>query len=47
MNETLRMTVNVAAIIRFIPRESPGALVNGNYIPKGVGGLLLGITAIS
>jgi hypothetical protein len=35
MNETLRMTVNVAAII---PRESPGATVDGNYIPKGVGG---------
>ena len=33
MNETLRMTVNVAAII---PRESLGAIVYGNYIPKGV-----------
>jgi cytochrome P450 len=33
MNETLRMTVNVAAII---PRESPGATVDGKYIPKGV-----------
>jgi cytochrome P450 len=33
MNETLRMTVNVAAII---PRESPGATVDKNYIPKGV-----------
>lgn len=33
MNETLRMTVNVAAII---PRESPGAIVDGNYVPKGV-----------
>lgn len=35
MNETLRMTVNVAAVI---PRESPGAVVDGNYIPKGVCG---------
>lgn len=33
MMETLRMTVNVAAII---PRESPGASVDGKYIPKGV-----------
>jgi cytochrome P450 len=33
MNETLRMTVNVQAII---PRESPGAVVDGTYIPKGV-----------
>lgn len=33
MNEALRMTVNVAAII---PRESPGATVDGQYIPKGV-----------
>jgi hypothetical protein len=33
MNETLRMTVNVAAII---PRESPGATIDGNYIPHGV-----------
>ncbi|KAF2706111.1 cytochrome P450 [Pleomassaria siparia CBS 279.74] len=33
MNETLRMTVNVAAII---PRESPGATVDGSYIPKGI-----------
>lgn len=33
MNETLRMTVNVAAIV---PRESPGAMVDGSYISKGV-----------
>ncbi|KAF1997559.1 cytochrome P450 [Amniculicola lignicola CBS 123094] len=33
MNETLRMTVNVAAII---PRESPGATVDGRYIPKKI-----------
>ena len=32
MNETLRMTVNVADVI---PRESPGAMVDGNYISKG------------
>ncbi|PVI08698.1 cytochrome P450, partial [Periconia macrospinosa] len=33
MNETLRLTVNVAAIL---PRESPGATVDGNFIPKGI-----------
>jgi cytochrome P450 len=39
MNETLRMTVNVAAII---PRESPGAAVDGNYISRGVRRLCIG-----
>lgn len=34
MNETLRTTLNVAAII---PRENPVVTVDGKYIPKGVG----------
>ena len=33
LQETLRMTVNVAAII---PRESPGAAIDGTFIAKGV-----------
>ncbi|KAI9154647.1 Cytochrome P461 monooxygenase [Paramyrothecium foliicola] len=33
LNETLRLTVNVAAII---PRQSPGANVDGKYISKGI-----------
>ncbi len=33
LHESLRLTANVAAMI---PRESPGALVDGFYVPKGV-----------